>query len=46
MLNVPKLCKLPNLQKNSTLGTLTKSEDPDETPQKAAFHRGLHCLLR
>ena len=27
------------------LGTLTKSEDPDEMPQKVAFHQGLHCLL-
>ena len=28
------------------MGTLAKSEDPDEMPQKAAFHQGLHCLLR
>ena len=27
-------------------GTLMKSEDPDEMPQNAAFHQGLHCLLR
>ena len=25
---------------------LANSEDPDEMPQKAAFHQGLHCLLR
>ena len=27
-------------------GTLANSEDPDEMPHKAAFHLGLHCLLR
>ena len=21
-------------------------EDPDETPHDAAFHQGLHCLVR
>ena len=26
--------------------TLTNSEDPDEMPPNAAFHLGLHCLLR
>ena len=26
--------------------TLANSEDPDEMPQDAAFHQGLHCLLR
>ena len=26
--------------------TLANSEDPDEMPHKAAFHQGLHCLLR
>ena len=25
--------------------TLTKSVDPDEMPQNAASHQGLHCLL-
>ena len=25
--------------------TLTKTEDPDEMSQNAAFHQGLHCLL-
>ena len=25
--------------------TLAKSEDPDEMPHNAAFHKGLHCLL-
>ena len=27
-------------------GWLANSEDPDETPQNAASHLGLHCLLR
>ena len=27
------------------MGTLANSEDPDEMPQNAAFHQGLHCLL-
>ena len=27
-------------------GTLANSEDPDEMPHKAAFHEGLHCLLK
>ena len=27
-------------------GTLAKSEDPDEMLHIAAFHLGLHCLLR
>ena len=26
--------------------TLAKSEDLDEMPHDAAFHQGLHCLLR
>ena len=26
--------------------TLTNSEDSDEMPHNAAFHQGLHCLLR
>ena len=26
--------------------TLANSKDPDEMPQHAAFHKGLHCLLR
>ena len=25
---------------------VTNSEDPDEMPWNAAFHQGLHCLLR
>ena len=25
------------------MGTLTNSENPDEMPQSAAFHQGLHC---
>ena len=28
------------------MGTLENSEDPDEMLQIAAFHQGLHCLLR
>ena len=28
------------------MGTLANSEDPDEMPQAAAFHQGLHWLLR
>ena len=28
------------------MGTLANSEDPDEMQQKAAFHQGMHCLLR
>ena len=26
--------------------TLANSEDSDEMPHSAAFHQGLHCLLR
>ena len=28
------------------MGTLPNSEDPDEMQHKAAFQRGLHCLLK
>ena len=28
------------------MGTLTNSEDSDEMQHSAAFHQGLHCLLR
>ena len=28
------------------MGTLTNSEEPDEMQHNAAFHQGLHCLLR
>ena len=28
------------------MGTFTNSEDPDEMLHNAAFHHGLHCLLR
>ena len=28
------------------MSTLANSEDPDEMPQNAAFHRDLHFLLR
>ena len=28
------------------MGSMANSEDPDEMQRKAAFHQGLHCLLR
>ena len=28
------------------MGTLANCEDPDEMQHNAAFHQGLHCLLR
>ena len=28
------------------MGTMATSEEPDKMPHKAAFHQGLHCLLR
>ena len=28
------------------MGNLANSEDPDEMQHHAAFHQGLHCLLR
>ena len=28
------------------MDTLANSEDPDEMQHNAAFHQGLHCLLR
>ena len=28
------------------MDTLANSVDPDEMPHNAAFHQGLHCLLR
>ena len=28
------------------MGSEANSEDPDEMPHNAAFHQGLHCLLR
>ena len=31
---------------NPLSGTLVNSEDPDEMQHNAAFHQGLHCLLR
>ena len=36
----------PLKTKTPKMGTLENSEDPDEMPQYAAFHQGLHCLLR
>ena len=31
---------------NHQMGTMANSEDPDEMPHNAAFHQGLHCLLK
>ena len=31
---------------DSKMRTLSNSEDPDEMLHSAAFHQGLHCLLR
>ena len=31
---------------NPFMGTLENHGDPDEEPHGAAFHQGLHCLLR
>ena len=31
---------------NLLISTSANSEDPDEMPHNAAFHQGLHCLLR
>ena len=31
---------------NPLAGTLANNEDPDEMQHDAAFHQGLHCLLR
>ena len=31
---------------NPLTGTLTNSADPDEMLHNAAFHLGMHCLLR
>ena len=28
------------------MGTMANTEDPDEMQDNAAFHQGLHCLLR
>ena len=28
------------------MGCLANNEDPDEMQHNAAFHQGLHCLLR
>ena len=32
--------------RNPQMGTFANSEDPDEMQHNAAFHKGLHCLLR
>ena len=32
--------------RNLKTGTLANSADPDEMLHNAAFHQGLHCLLR
>ena len=31
---------------NPLTSTLINSEDPHEMPHNAAFHQGMHCLLR
>ena len=31
---------------NPKMGTLANSVDPEEMQDNAAFHQGLHCLLR
>ena len=36
----------PLKTRNPKMDTLANSEDPDEMPHNAAFHQGLHCLLR
>ena len=36
----------PLYTENNITGTITNSEDPDEMTLNAAFHQGLHCLLR
>ena len=33
------------LEAHIKMGSLTKSEDPDEMRQNVAFHQGLHFLL-
>ena len=40
----PKL--VPLRIRNPKMGTLANSENPDEISHNAAFHQGLHCLLR
>ena len=32
--------------RNSSMGTLAKSEHQDEMAHNATFHQGLHCLLK
>ena len=36
----------PLSTRNPKIGTLANSKDPDEMLHYAAFHLGLHCLLR
>ena len=36
----------PLKTRNPKMGALANSEDPDEVRHDAAFHQGLHCLLR
>ena len=36
----------PLLTSDSLLRNLENSADPGEMQQKAAFHQGLHCLLK
>ena len=39
-------CINPLRTRNPITGILANIEDPDEMLQTAAFHLGLHCLLR
>ena len=36
----------PLYTENPRKGTLENSKDPDEMENNAAFHPGLHCLVR
>ena len=36
----------PLFTSDSEMHALANSEGPDEMPHHAAFHKGLHCLLR
>ena len=46
MQNYPAFKKRPFVYWKPLTGTLTNSEDPVEMLHYAAFHQGLHCLLR
>ena len=44
LVNIFKICHCLTLSILET--SLANSEDPDEMQHNAAFHQGLHCLLR